>query len=178
MTRDLFEGRAFDAVQDPGNALVRVQAIQRGVQVTRVALTRIDARGRDAPELETEEATSPPSGEDLSRLAHGDAHEPRTNFDPGFRLRTRRSIDERLLHDVVEVCVVAHDAIHGAREIPSVPRVQLGECAIVSSAHALEEQVVGRRNGRRKGSLLGSHGSYYCSTRARRISSSILPWRG
>jgi hypothetical protein len=174
MTRYLFERRAFDAVQDPGNALVRIQSIQRSIQVTQVALTGIHTRGRNASELETEEAPSSPPSEDLSRMTHGDADEPRANFHSTFRGRPGRGIDERLLHDVVEVGVVAHDAIHGAGEIPSVTCVQIGERAIVTPAHALEEHGVRRRNRRREGSLLGSHGSYYCSTRASRISSRIL----
>src|SRR5688572_15994596 len=75
--------------------------------------------------------------------AYGDRDEPGSNafgsFEPYEGVGGEQ---ECLLHDVVELCVVAHEPVDDAGHVAGVALVQRGERGLVGAACALDERCV------------------------------------
>ena len=73
--------------------------------------------------------------------ANGDDDEPAADgsrlFDVGD---PRLGVDERLLHDVVELTVVAEKAVHDAGDVARVAKIELRERGLVVGAKTLEQR--------------------------------------
>lgn len=59
---------------------------------------------------------------------NGDGDQPTAERPRLFqRGNAVRSIDERLLNDVVQVCIIPHQPVNDAGDIPRVARIKLGK---------------------------------------------------
>ena len=95
-----------------------IELVDRGA-VARVGRTR---REVDGPEREHHPTTT--TRQHPTRATHRDGDEPcahRRRIDEA--LQSLDGIDERLLDDVVELAVVAHETMNDARDVPRVLRV-------------------------------------------------------
>jgi hypothetical protein len=77
-------------------------------------------------------------------------------------------IDERLLHDVVELVIIAEEAVHDARHVARVTQVDRRERRLVVGAQALEERRVVDGISEDRGSR-GGHGYQVAFSRVVRL---------